>query len=35
MQTCFKKTLCKLGKRLGEMFGLGESLLEVSCDKLC
>ena len=30
MQTCFKNTSCKLGERLG----LGESFLDVLCEKL-
>ena len=33
-QTCFKYTSCKLGERLGEIMGLGESLLKVLRDKL-
>ena len=35
MQTCFKYTSGKLGERLGEMLGLGESFLEVLFEKLC
>ena len=31
----FKYTLYKLGEKLREMLGLGESLLEVLCEKLC
>ena len=34
MEKCLQYTSYKLDERLGEMVGLGESLLEVFCEKL-